>query len=75
MFPTDPHNTFGSARSVQLPPLPADPTHHQVTYGRRSDETTTKSIIDLRPRVSCGATCTDGHPYAQTWCSLWTNRD
>ncbi|KAI3355019.1 hypothetical protein L3Q82_004565 [Scortum barcoo] len=39
-FPTDPHNTFGSARSVQLPPLPAEPTHHQVV------------IIDLRPRVS-----------------------
>ena len=29
-FPADPHNTFGSAKSVQLPPLPADPTHHQV---------------------------------------------
>ncbi|KAI3377223.1 hypothetical protein L3Q82_009141, partial [Scortum barcoo] len=45
-------------RSVQLPPLPADPTHHQVviftrvskTYGRRSDETTTKLIIDFQPR-------------------------
>ncbi|KAI3368210.1 hypothetical protein L3Q82_007942 [Scortum barcoo] len=48
--------------------LPADPTHHQVvitvdssaplftrvskTYSRRSDKTTTKSIIDLQPRVS-----------------------
>ena len=29
-FPADPHDAFGSARSVQLPPLPADPTHHQV---------------------------------------------
>ena len=27
MFPADPHNMFGS---VQLPPLPADPTHYQV---------------------------------------------
>ncbi|XP_029912949.1 uncharacterized protein LOC115363023 [Myripristis murdjan] len=30
MFPTDPHNTFGPARPVKLPPPPADPTHHQV---------------------------------------------
>ena len=30
MFPADPHNTFGSAKSVQRPPLPANPTHHQV---------------------------------------------
>ncbi|XP_056114747.1 uncharacterized protein LOC130091080 [Rhinichthys klamathensis goyatoka] len=64
-FPADPYSTFGSAESVQLPPPPSDPTHHQVvissdplftrvskTYGRRSDEMTTKSIIDLRPRVS-----------------------
>ncbi len=29
-FPTDPHSTFGSAESVQLPPPPSDPTHHQV---------------------------------------------
>ncbi|KAI3359296.1 hypothetical protein L3Q82_002811 [Scortum barcoo] len=73
-------HTFGSARSVQLPPLPAEPnsppggdrlvdssaplfTRVSKTYGRRSDETTTKSIIDLRPRVP-GATCTDGHRYA-----------
>jgi len=21
------------------------------------------------------AMCTDGHPYAWTWCSLWTNCD
>ncbi|KAI3376169.1 hypothetical protein L3Q82_016696 [Scortum barcoo] len=32
------------------------------TYGRRSDETTTKSIIDLRPRVVLVPRCTDGHP-------------
>ena len=30
MFPADPHDTFGSAKSVHLPLLPADPTHHQV---------------------------------------------
>ncbi len=29
-FPTDPHGTFGSAESVQLPPPPSAPTHHQV---------------------------------------------
>ncbi|XP_058263675.1 uncharacterized protein LOC131364515 [Hemibagrus wyckioides] len=29
-FPTDPHNTFGSAKSVRHPPLQADPTHHPV---------------------------------------------
>ena len=29
-FLADPYNTFGSAKSVQLPPLPVDPTHHQV---------------------------------------------
>ena len=29
-FPADPHYTFVSARSVQLPPLPADLTHRQV---------------------------------------------
>ncbi|XP_050992288.1 uncharacterized protein LOC127181559 [Labeo rohita] len=29
-FPTDPHSTFGPAESVQLPPPPTDPTHHQV---------------------------------------------
>ncbi|XP_061573762.1 uncharacterized protein LOC133440508 [Cololabis saira] len=29
-FPTDPHNPFGSARSVQPLPPPAHPTHHQV---------------------------------------------
>ncbi|KAK0146621.1 hypothetical protein N1851_014076 [Merluccius polli] len=29
-FPTDPHNMFGSARSVRHPPPPSQPTHHQV---------------------------------------------
>ncbi|KAK3561825.1 hypothetical protein QTP86_017065, partial [Hemibagrus guttatus] len=29
-FPTDPHNTFGPAKSVRHPPPQADPTHHQV---------------------------------------------
>ncbi|KAK5622453.1 hypothetical protein CRENBAI_003332 [Crenichthys baileyi] len=52
------------AQAVRLSPPPADPTHHQVvisgqlspsltrvskTCGRRSDDTTTKSIIDLLP--------------------------
>ncbi|MED6267675.1 hypothetical protein CHARACLAT_014624 [Characodon lateralis] len=27
-FPADPHYTFGPAKSVWLPPLPADPIHH-----------------------------------------------
>ncbi|MEQ2231174.1 hypothetical protein ILYODFUR_036844 [Ilyodon furcidens] len=30
MFPADPHYTHGPAKSVRLPPLPVDPTHHQV---------------------------------------------
>ncbi|KAI3363732.1 hypothetical protein L3Q82_001348 [Scortum barcoo] len=68
-FSKDPHNMFGSTRSVQLPPIHASGsnsppggdrltssaplfTRVSKTYGRRSDETTTKSIIDLRPRVS-----------------------
>ncbi|XP_037836749.1 methionine synthase isoform X3 [Kryptolebias marmoratus] len=29
-FPTDPHNTFGPARSDQHPPPPTEPTHHQA---------------------------------------------
>ena len=29
-FPANPQNAFGSANSVWLPPLPADPTQHQV---------------------------------------------
>ncbi|KAK0148965.1 hypothetical protein N1851_010649 [Merluccius polli] len=45
-FPADPHNTFGSASSA---PLFA---RVSKTCGRKSDDTTTKSIIDLRPRVS-----------------------
>ncbi|XP_029991497.1 uncharacterized protein LOC115420401 [Sphaeramia orbicularis] len=32
-FPAGPHNMFGPAESVQLPPLPADPIHHQVVIG------------------------------------------
>lgn len=31
---------------------------------------TTKSIIELWPRLSL-AKCTDVHPYAWIWCSLW----
>ncbi|KAK0146941.1 hypothetical protein N1851_013726 [Merluccius polli] len=30
MFPADPHNTFGPARSDRHPPPPLQPTHHQV---------------------------------------------
>ncbi|KAK0146122.1 hypothetical protein N1851_014617 [Merluccius polli] len=66
-FPADPHNTFGSARSDRHPPPPSQPTHHQVVISsssaplfarvskkcsRKSDDTTTKMIIELRPRVS-----------------------
>ncbi|XP_049427802.1 uncharacterized protein LOC125885966 [Epinephelus fuscoguttatus] len=29
-FPVHPHYTFGFTRSVQHPPPPSDPTHHQV---------------------------------------------
>ncbi|KAK0137955.1 hypothetical protein N1851_025831 [Merluccius polli] len=45
-FPADPHDTFGSASSA---PLFA---RVSKTCGRKSDDTTTKSIIELRPRVS-----------------------
>ncbi|MED6239171.1 hypothetical protein ATANTOWER_002918 [Ataeniobius toweri] len=65
MFPAEPHYTFGPAKSVSS--LPTDPTHRQVVISRqlspslhpsvqnmlpRSDNTTTKSIIDLLPRAS-----------------------
>ncbi|XP_028327353.1 uncharacterized protein LOC114478456 [Gouania willdenowi] len=45
-FPTDPHLTFGPASSAPLF------TRVSETRGRRSGDTTTKSIIDLRLRVS-----------------------
>lgn len=32
-FPTDPQNMFGTAMSIRIPPLPADPTHPQVGVG------------------------------------------
>ncbi|KAI3372141.1 hypothetical protein L3Q82_006992 [Scortum barcoo] len=79
-FPTDPHNTFGSARSVQLPPLPADPTHHQVVIRLTAqplslpecprhtagDQMKRQQSRSSTSGLGCpGATCTDGHPYAQ----------
>ncbi|XP_054882150.1 transmembrane protease serine 3-like [Poeciliopsis prolifica] len=70
-FPADPHNMFGPARSVRHPPPLLEPTpmveewlvdssaplftRESKTYGHRSDETTTKSIIKLWPWVSCGS--------------------
>ncbi|MED6265908.1 hypothetical protein CHARACLAT_030255, partial [Characodon lateralis] len=64
-FPADPHYTLGLAKSVQLSPLPANPTHHQVVIieelssslhpsvqNMQSEDTTTKSIINLLPRLS-----------------------
>ncbi|XP_061746909.1 uncharacterized protein LOC133545391 isoform X6 [Nerophis ophidion] len=34
-FPANPHNASGTARSVQHPPPPSQPSHHQVVIGRK----------------------------------------
>lgn len=52
LFSVHPYYTFVFTRSVQLSPLPPNPTHHQMTalllslpecptYGHKSDDTTT----------------------------------
>ena len=64
-FLADPHNVSGSARSVQLPPLPADSTHHQVVISWQLSPSLHQSIQDIQPEVY-------GSPYARTWCLLWT---
>ncbi|MED6233966.1 hypothetical protein ATANTOWER_019880 [Ataeniobius toweri] len=54
-FPADPQDLCGSARSDWHPPPPSEPAHHQVVVkicGCRPDDMTTKSISELRPRVS-----------------------
>ncbi|MED6286585.1 hypothetical protein CHARACLAT_007536, partial [Characodon lateralis] len=68
-FPADPQGLFGSARSDRHPAPPSEPAFHQVvvsgnsaalftrvskTWGRRTDDTTTKSIIKLQPRAKGG---------------------
>lgn len=57
MFPTKPHNTFGSVQPSPPEPNSVDSSALLLTqvsekYGWRSDETTTKCIIDLLSKVS-----------------------
>ncbi|MED6254819.1 hypothetical protein ATANTOWER_000800 [Ataeniobius toweri] len=50
-FPADPHYTFGPAKSVRLPPLPADPIHHQVVIGGQLSPSLHPSVPDMWLKV------------------------
>ncbi|MEQ2238919.1 hypothetical protein ILYODFUR_038343 [Ilyodon furcidens] len=50
-FPADPHYALGPAKSVQLSPLPADPTHHQMVITGQLSPSLHPSVQNLRPKV------------------------
>ncbi len=50
-FPEDPYSMLGSAESVQLPPPPLDPTHHQVVISWQLHPSLHLSVQDIRPKV------------------------
>ncbi len=47
-FPADRYSTLGSAESVQLPPPPSDPTHHQVVISWQLRPSLHPSVQDIR---------------------------
>lgn len=51
MFPKDPHETFGSARSIQLSPLSADPTPNQVVIYWQLSHSLYPSVQDICQEV------------------------
>ncbi|KAK5600630.1 hypothetical protein CRENBAI_001360 [Crenichthys baileyi] len=51
MFPTDPHYALGPAKSVQLSPLPADATHHQVVISGQLSPSLHPSVQNVRPKI------------------------
>lgn len=73
-FPAHPQNTFGSMRPDRHPPWPIIPTHDQVTWGAKSDDRTTKSIIEL-PSVSWSQVCIWTPLCLHIWYLLMAIRD
>ncbi|MEQ2178080.1 hypothetical protein GOODEAATRI_010198 [Goodea atripinnis] len=50
-FPADPHNTLGPAKSIQLSPLPEDPTHHQVVISGQLSPSLHPRVQNMRPTL------------------------
>ncbi|MEQ2235196.1 hypothetical protein ILYODFUR_039172 [Ilyodon furcidens] len=50
-FPSDPHYALGPAKSVQLSPPPANPTHHQVVISGQLSPSLHQSVQNMRPKV------------------------
>ncbi|MEQ2228559.1 hypothetical protein ILYODFUR_010114 [Ilyodon furcidens] len=50
-LPAVPHYALGPAKSVQLSPPPADPTHHQVVISGQLTHCLHPSVENMRPKV------------------------
>ncbi|MEQ2257854.1 hypothetical protein ILYODFUR_039214 [Ilyodon furcidens] len=49
--PADPRYALGPAKSAQLSPLPADPTHHQVVISGQLSPSLHQNVQNMRPKV------------------------
>ncbi|MEQ2160378.1 hypothetical protein GOODEAATRI_033214 [Goodea atripinnis] len=50
-FPAAPYYTLGPAKFIRLPPLPANPTHHQVVISAQLSPSFHPSVQDMQPKV------------------------
>ncbi|KAK5618707.1 hypothetical protein CRENBAI_013501 [Crenichthys baileyi] len=51
VFPANPQDSFGFARSDRHPPSPSEPAHHQVVVSGKLHSPLHPSVQDIRPQI------------------------